>query len=117
MKSNEKKTDYIFEISWEVCNKVGGIYTVLSTQAKALKSIYSDNLIYIGPDFEEKNDLFFIEDKKSLSQWVKSAKKNNLEVRVGRWNIPGSPLVILVDHRRLSAETNSSFLKWGIILK
>ena len=107
MKSNEKKPDYIFEISWEVCNKVGGIYTVLSTQAKALKSIYSDNLIYIGPDFEEKNDLFFIEDKKSLSQWVKSAKKNNLEVRVGRWNIPGSPLVILVDHRRLSAETNS----------
>ena len=26
--------DYIFEASWEVCNKVGGIYTVLSTRKR-----------------------------------------------------------------------------------
>jgi hypothetical protein len=28
--------DYVFESSWEVCNKVGGIYTVLSSKALTL---------------------------------------------------------------------------------
>ena len=41
--------DYIFESSWEVCNKVGGIYTVLSTRAKTLVEQLGDKLIFIGP--------------------------------------------------------------------
>ena len=36
--------DYIFESSWEVCNKVGGIYTVLSTRANTLQQL---SLIHI----------------------------------------------------------------------
>ena len=43
--------DYIFESSWEVCNKVGGIYTVLSTRAKTLHDVIGDKLFFIGPDF------------------------------------------------------------------
>ena len=31
--------DLLIETSWEVCNKVGGIYTVLSTKAKNLHNI------------------------------------------------------------------------------
>ena len=42
--------DYIFESSWEVCNKVGGIYTVLSTRAKTLQNLLKDKIIFIGPD-------------------------------------------------------------------
>ena len=30
--------DYLFEVSWEVCNKVGGIYTVIATKSLFLKS-------------------------------------------------------------------------------
>ncbi len=30
--------DYLFEVSWEVCNKVGGIYTVIATKSLYLKS-------------------------------------------------------------------------------
>ena len=51
--------DYIFESSWEVCNKVGGIYTVLSTRAKTLQEALHDRIIFIGPDLDEANDLFF----------------------------------------------------------
>ena len=40
--------DYIFESSWEVCNKVGGIYTVLSTRAKTLQEAFRDKIIFIG---------------------------------------------------------------------
>ena len=36
--------DYIFEASWEVCNKVGGIYTVLSTRANTLQTAFRDKL-------------------------------------------------------------------------
>ena len=43
--------DYIFESSWEVCNKVGGIYTVLSTRAKTLQEALQDKIVFIGPDF------------------------------------------------------------------
>ena len=42
--------DYIFESSWEVCNKVGGIYTVLSSRAKTLQDRMKDKIIFIGPD-------------------------------------------------------------------
>ena len=42
--------EYIFETSWEVCNMVGGIYTVLSTRAATLQDMHPDKLIFIGPD-------------------------------------------------------------------
>ena len=42
--------DYLFETSWEVCNKVGGIHTVVSTKAKTLKEKIKGELILIGPD-------------------------------------------------------------------
>ena len=91
--------DYIFESSWEVCNKVGGIYTVLSTRAKTLHDVYKDKLIFIGPDFwVGKENPLFIESDNLCVAWREHALKNDgLKVRVGRWNIPGEPMVFLVD--------------------
>ncbi|MDR0413237.1 MAG: glycogen/starch synthase [Dysgonamonadaceae bacterium] len=91
--------DYVFEASWEVCNKVGGIYTVLSTRAKTLQTYFDDKLIFIGPDlWKEKENTEFIENKSVLKAWRKhAAGKENLSVRTGYWNIPGKPVVILVD--------------------
>ena len=54
--------DYIFEASWEVCNKVGGIYTVLSTRAKTLQNQLHNRVIFIGPDiWQDKDNPSFIE--------------------------------------------------------
>ena len=91
--------DYIFESSWEVCNKIGGIYTVLSTRAKTLQKLFPDKIVFIGPDlWKESDNPEFIENKNLLKGWKRQAvEKENLEVRVGRWNIPGKPIVILVD--------------------
>ena len=94
------KPDYIFESSWEVCNKVVGIYTVLSTRAKTLQNMLEDRVIFIGPDFwEEKESPYFSEDKKLFADWQKVAAADGLKVRVGRWTIPGSPIAILVDFK------------------
>ena len=91
--------DLIFETSWEVCNKVGGIYTVLSTKALTLQNLYKDKTVFIGPDVwtEENPSLDFTEVPSILRQWKDKAElPAGISVRVGRWNIPGKPIVILV---------------------
>ena len=90
--------DYIFESSWEVCNKVGGIYTVLSTRAKTLQEALQDKIVFIGPDFwKEQESPYFKEDKILFADWQGEASQQGLKVRVGRWTIPGEPIAILVD--------------------
>ena len=90
--------DYIFESSWEVCNKVGGIYTVLSTRAKTLQEALQDRVIFIGPDFwKESESPYFKEDQSLFADWQGVAKEQGLKVRVGRWTVPGDPVAILVD--------------------
>ena len=92
------KPDYIFESSWEVCNKVGGIYTVLSTRAKTLQAAFPDRIFFIGPDvWRGKENPLFAEDEKTLQLWREYAQNEELKIRVGRWNIPGHPITILVD--------------------
>ena len=87
--------DYIFESSWEVCNKVGGIYTVLSTRAKTLKEKLQDQLIFIGPDcWRDKVNPYFSSDNALYADWQKQAAEEGLKVKVGRWNIPGEPVAI-----------------------
>ena len=90
--------DYIFETSWEVCNKVGGIYTVLSTRAKTLQEKIKDHVIFLGPDcWQETPSPYFKEDKKLFAAWQQKATSEGLSVKVGRWDIPSEPIAMLVD--------------------
>lgn len=93
--------NYIFETSWEVCNKVGGIYTVLSTKAKSLQKLYKDNVFFIGPDISKgKENIYFEEDVQLHASWREYASRvQNLQIRIGRWNVPGTPTVFLVDYQ------------------
>ena len=101
------KPDYIFESSWEVCNKVGGIYTVLSTRAKTLQEEFPDKIIFIGPDcWGDKKCPFFIPDSSILKEWQEST---TLKVKVGRWDIPGKPISILVDFAPFFAEKDTIY--------
>lgn len=107
--------DYVFEASWEVCNKVGGIYTVLSSKAKTMTSIYKDNVIFIGPDVWENQQCPWFKENPNLMTELKQAieKRNNLRVRVGRWNVPGDPIAVLVDYRSLLNKKNDIYgLMW-----
>lgn len=99
MKIDPIDLDMIFETSWEVCNKIGGIYTVLSTKALTLQNLYKDKTIFIGPDvWDEQNPCpYFSEVPSLLMPWKKKAElPYGIEVRTGRWNIPGKPIVVLV---------------------
>ena len=102
--------DYIFESSWEVCNKVGGIYTVLSTRAKTLQEVFQDKIIFIGPDFwKESESPYFKEDLSLFTEWQCVAKNQGLKVRVGRWTVPGEPIAILVDFNPFFEQKNDIY--------
>ncbi len=105
--------DWIFEASWEVCNKVGGIYTVLSTRAKTLQELYKDHVCFIGPDFEdESRNPDFIENKSLFKAWrIHAAESNQLKVRIGRWDIPGKPIAILVDYKSFFEIKNDIYFR------
>ncbi len=98
MGKNYLKPDYIFESSWEVCNKVGGIYTVLSSRAKTLQDELKDHIIFIGPDcWKESESPYFKADSALFADWQWAAKEQGLKVKVGRWTVPGEPIAVLVD--------------------
>lgn len=101
--------DYIFESSWEVCNKVGGIYTVLSTRAKTLQDAFKDKIIFIGPDLGDANSLYFKEDKGLFGEWKVQADKEGLAVRLGRWCVPGEPVAVLVDFNQYYKDKNQIY--------
>lgn len=103
--------DYIFESSWEVCNKVGGIYTVLSTRAKTLQTAFHDKLFFIGPDiWKDKANPLFIESDTLYVEWKNFALQNEkLPVRIGHWDIPGQPIVILVDFVPFFVDKNNIY--------
>ncbi|MDO4715775.1 MAG: glycogen/starch synthase [Bacteroidales bacterium] len=110
MSKKQATPKFIFETSWEVCNKVGGIYTVLSTRAKTMTARYGDNVCFIGPDVcPSVNPSDFKEDKKLLPAWHKAADSVGISVRIGRWLVPGLPLAMLVDYAPLRPNVNAIY--------
>ena len=93
--------DYLFEVSWEVCNKVGGIYTVVATKALHLSEELGRHHIFIGPDvwMHRAGNPDFLEDPMLYRSWKAQAAAEGLRFRIGRWNIPGKPIAILVDYK------------------
>ena len=105
--------DYLFEVSWEVCNKVGGIHTVLSTKAKSIREELGDHHIVIGPDVwrESAENPEFEEDKALFSAWRNQVAGEGLRIRVGRWKIAGSPVAIILDFTTLMGRKDEIFSK------
>ena len=104
--------DYIFESSWEVCNKVGGIYTVLSTRAKTLQDALNDRIFFIGPDcWKKKESPYFREDPTLFAEWKQQAQEDGITLRIGRWTVPGEPIAILVDFTPYFLQKNEIYGK------
>ncbi len=108
---NTKKIDFLFEVSWEVCNKVGGIYTVVSTKALTLEKKYKDNFILIGPDLdrEGRQNPEFEEDKDIFKSWRTIVQNQGIKIKIGRWKIIGKPLVVLIDFSPFFQQKNEIF--------
>ena len=103
-----KNPEYLFETSWEVCNMVGGIYTVLSTKSNVMRQLLDDHYITVGPDVvkEAHETLYFVEDNELFPEWRERALSQGLKCRIGRWKIESSPIAILVDYTPLYQSKN-----------
>ncbi|HUW05727.1 MAG TPA: alpha-glucan family phosphorylase [Williamwhitmania sp.] len=109
-----KKPDYLFEVSWEVCNKVGGIHTVIATKAITMHEELKSNHILIGPDVWRHTTVNpeFIEDKLLFKGWREKASQEGLRIKVGRWNIAGNPIAVLVDFTPFMPQKDEIFRKF-----
>ena len=97
--------DTLFEVSWEVCNKVGGIHTVIATKAQTVTGLLGDKYITIGPDFSQDNGVTeFEEDASLMKTWRQSLYDAGIRVRIGRWKVVGSPIAILIDFTTLFSQ-------------
>ncbi|KAF9210871.1 glycogen synthase isoform 1 [Podila verticillata] len=90
----------LFEIAWEVANKVGGIYTVLKSKAPVTSHEYGDRYTMIGP-LSYKTAPLEVEtlepDTPELRLTLESMKERGVKFLYGRWLIEGAPKVLLFD--------------------
>ncbi len=95
----DKKAGILFEVSWEVCNKVGGIYTVVKSKAAKMVENYKENYFLIGPYFASKAIGQFQEEipAEFCKAPFEELKKSGIICHFGKWLIEGNPSVILVD--------------------
>jgi len=94
----QPKAETVFEVSWEICNKVGGIYTVIVSKAELMKSNYK-NYFAIGPYFKDKAQLGFEETSppQAFKDAFKKMEEQGIKCHYGRWLIKGDPNCILIE--------------------
>ena len=106
-----QKIENLFEVSWEVCNKVGGINTVIATKAEEIQRELGDNYILIGPDLlqGEEENLSFVEDKTLFPEWKNELLEEGINLRIGRWDNDVNPIAILLDYTYLYEKKDEIF--------
>jgi len=89
----------LFEISWEVCNQVGGIYQVIRSKAEAMVRRWGDAYVVVGPYLPAMADVEFepVDAGDWVTQLCADLALQSLPVREGRWLISGHPRALLVD--------------------
>ena len=101
---------YIFETSWEVCNKIGGIYTVLSSKALTMQNLFKNRVFFIGPDIWREQEALDFVPTNDFADWKNFVNNNSeIAVRIGRWQVPGEPLAILVDFSKIFERKNEIY--------
>lgn len=94
-----EKTPFLIEAAWEVCNQVGGIYTVIRSKIPATVQKWKSNYCLLGPynaqnaaaEFEPFEEL----PDDAIGRVVQQMKDEGYEVHYGKWLVTGQPKVVL----------------------
>ncbi len=90
----------LFEVAWEVCNQVGGIYTVIRSKVPSMVEEWGDNYCLIGPYFHNTANIEFENQDDDTSIFAESARnlrEQGIKASYGRWLVTGNPRIILID--------------------
>jgi len=124
----------LFEVAWEVCNQVGGIYTVIQSKVPSAIRTWGDNYFVVGPYYSEQVATIFEEEpdpEDAIGHVLKEMRANGFQVHYGRWLIDGRPKTILFDafaidyrwgnfkymfweHHRISVPDNDDLANKGV---
>jgi glycogen(starch) synthase len=105
----------LFEVAWEVCWQLGGIYTVLKSKASCMLERWDNRYCLIGPynphtaavEFEE------MPTEGLIRETLDRLRAQGTPCHYGRWLIPGRPRVILLDYRsRYPRLHEDKYLLW-----
>ncbi|MFT4312289.1 MAG: glycogen/starch synthase [Candidatus Woesearchaeota archaeon] len=86
----------LFEVSFEIANKVGGIHTVVSSKVQYLAPFVKDHIL-IGPYFESSKEFTKQQTPQHYQQTFETLAKEGIIAHYGQWNIPAKPQVILLE--------------------
>ncbi len=90
---------FLFETAWEVCNQVGGIYTVIRSKVPSvIKKWGKDNYCLIGPYFEEQAAAHFdqaADYSTPVGKAVLKMQERGFDIHYGQWIVSGRPNVVL----------------------
>ena len=111
-----KRTGLLFEVGWEVCWQLGGIYTVLRTKAKAMMERWGERYCLVGP-YNPTTAATEFDETRPDGVWrdlMDRAQRRGVIAHHGRWLVPGRPRTILVDHRaRFGRLHEDKYLLWA----
>ncbi len=105
----------LFEVGWEVCWQLGGIYTVLKTKVAAMIEQWGDRYCLIGPYNPQTAAVEFEEQPTEgiIREALDRLREQGIPCHYGRWLVPGRPRVILLDHRaRFNRLDSDKYLLW-----
>jgi len=103
-----KQDSVLFEVAWEVCSQIGGIYTVMKTKAPTLVERWGENYFLVGPYHQHTSTLEFEEStpSESIARVLDEIRSRGIVCHYGRWLVDGRPSVILIDYRSRSPRLN-----------
>jgi glycogen(starch) synthase len=110
----EPRSEFLFEVSFETCNKVGGIYAVLESKAKRMVELYKDNYFLVGPYYPEKAVTEYLKQNPPnfCEKIFSELKEKGITCHFGKWLIQGKPNVILVEFNEILKNVNQ--IKWEL---
>ena len=102
------KRKLLLEVAWEVCNQVGGIYTVIRSKVPAMVEKWDDNYVALGPYFPQRAAAEFEpiteSDETEIGQTVRKMRQMGFSIEYGYWLVTGRPRVVLFDINSMSVD-------------
>ncbi len=94
-----RREPLLIETAFEVCNQLGGIYTVMRTKAPAMVERWGSRYCMIGPYDAKTASVEFEEHTPTgpFGEAVKRMREWGLDAKFGTWLVTGRPRLVLLN--------------------
>lgn len=114
--ADQPKATMLFEIAWETCSQIGGIYTVIKTKAPNMVERWGSNYLLIGPYHQQTSALEFEEAPvpEYLKPTFEALASQGTPCHYGYWLTDGRPSVVLIDYKgRYNRLAEDKYFLWN----